>query len=276
MDHYQRVDMDFSHPIYANYHTPLFEEVIKSPPHWSSDKLSYWDDNKLFLAEKFKLAHYYTAQGSINVFRIIGTSHPDYAECSWLELLTKKGKRMDINLPLQEKNPDYYLNTNIKQPTMYFNTFDGLHFYVGIDGNHRSCIARFYLHQLGKTDLHGVTINHYQIDWDFYKLYQTLMALIAQYQLPVQLTVISTHTSRQDSAGWKIDYYSPMLHWKQYQENGEILEEDMLDKSAAQNKLQQIVIEKRSQVDLKTGKSNSPFKATLKTFLQWFKGDVHG
>ncbi|MGD2819606.1 hypothetical protein ACP80H_25170, partial [Escherichia coli] len=105
----------------------------------------------------FITEHYWTGQGSINVYRIVGTDHPQYAGMTWLELL-ERGKRMDINIPLLEKNPGYYTQAEQQHAGMSFVSTDGIHWYVSADGNHRSCLARFLFHLQGegRTQLHNV------------------------------------------------------------------------------------------------------------------------
>ncbi len=195
--------------------TPLFERIIKNPPSWAYDKIQAWDINYLKNAQPFCVRHYWTANGSVNVFRIIGTSHQQYQDRTWLELLMS-GKRMNINLPLQDKNPQYYFSTENKLPSMYFNTFDGINFYVGTDGNHRSCIAKFFFHELGITHLHGVIINHYDIHHEFFNIYHLLLDKIRLLNLPVTLTPKTHAVKREDTAGWMVDHFEPYLEWNEF------------------------------------------------------------
>lgn len=84
---------------------------------------------------------------------------------SWLELL-ERGKRMDINIPLVEKNPGYYTQAEQLHAGMSFVSTDGIHWYVSADGNHRSCLARFLFHLQGeeRTQLHNVAQSIYHAD----------------------------------------------------------------------------------------------------------------
>ena len=241
-------EINLDDPLFLNVKTPLFIDAVKQPPHWAHDVLLAWDQEYVDRTRNFMTAHYYTGQGTVNIFRVVGTSHPEYQGISWLDLLVWKGKRMGINLPLQEKNPTYYDVTALKTPMMYFNTLDGLHFYVGADGNHRSCIARFYFQAAGKTELHGVTVNHYQIDEAFYQCYCALQQEIRRHKLDVSLESGSTICRREDSGGWKIDYFEPYLIWEEYDEKTCRTTQITLNKQQAQNKLHQLQHMKKNEM----------------------------
>jgi hypothetical protein len=187
------------------------EQVRSAPPSWANDEILRWDDSCFRRERDFITRHYWTTQGSINVFRIIGTDHPQYAGMSWLELLDR-GKRMDINIPLLEKNPGYYTEPGHKRSSMNFNSFDGINWFIGSDGNHRSCLARFYFHVngLGMTQLHDVTMNHYDIDHLYYEAcreIQKLIDVMAQQGIYLTLEVRNQVVHRDDTPGWKLDHF---------------------------------------------------------------------
>ena len=85
-------------------------------------------------------------------------------------------------------NPSYYLQPTERRPAIHYNTLDGLSFYVGSDGNHRTCIARFFLAKQQKSQLHDVTLNHYQVNDSFY-----LMALPMATATKCSLTTVQIH-----------------------------------------------------------------------------------
>lgn len=212
-----KVDIDtlLNSDIYKDMRTPLFLRMIKKTPSWAFDIIQPWDSQYLIQARMFLRRHYWTSQGSVNVFQVIGTTHQQYQNCSWIDFFTT-GNKMDINIPLQNKQPEYYRNTAQKLPSMYFNTFDGIHYYIGTDGNHRTCIAKFMFYETGETQLHGVTINHYDIDDAFYRVYRELSEKISQLGLSISLSAESNAIKREDTAGWMIDYFEPCLRWKEY------------------------------------------------------------
>lgn len=183
-------------------------------PHWSNDVLLSWE--QLFTPEKqaFLTHHYWTDSGSVNVFRVVGTDHWDYQGKTWFGFLTS-GKRMQRNLQALEDNPSYYLQPVRRQPSIHYNTLDGLDYYVGTDGNHRTCIARFFLAESQQSQLHNVTINHYKIDEAFLQSFQRLRDLIHQARLPIVLEPARQTLGREDTAGWKMDRYAPSLCWHQ-------------------------------------------------------------
>jgi len=156
------------------------------------------------LEEKFIIEEYWCDDESINVFDIVGTIHPDYINLTWKQLLDR-GKRMHINLPLVDKNPDYYIKP-IKEPTMYFNKIDGK-YYINTDGNHRSAIVKFLFYFNGNTHIHGVTVNEYKIDKISYEKVKKLKQLIKSKKLPILLEVNRTSIKREDTARWKRDIF---------------------------------------------------------------------
>lgn len=134
------------------------EQVQRDMPQWANDPLLAWDATAFAAMSDFITEHYWTGQGSINVFRIVGTDHPQYAGMTWLELL-ERGNRMDINIPLLEKNPGYYTQAEQQHAGMSFVSTDGVDWYVSTDGNHRSCLARFLFHLQGRS-AHSFTTWH--------------------------------------------------------------------------------------------------------------------
>lgn len=230
------IDNLLNDDIYKEMRTPLFLRMIKNPPPWAFDKIQVWDSQHQSQASAFIRRHYWTSQGSVNVFQVVGTAHQQYQNRPWIDLLIS-GKRMNINLPLQEKKPEYYRETKSKLPMMYFNTFDGIHYYIGQDGNHRTCIAKFMFYETGETQLHGVTINHYDIDEAFYLIYCELLEKITQLGLSVVLTAESKPIKREDTAGWMTDYFDTHLCWKEYnrENHQEIIE--VLNREQASQKL---------------------------------------
>ncbi|WP_165007800.1 hypothetical protein [Neisseria yangbaofengii] len=217
----------------------LLDRVLEHPPAWAEDILQPWDEAAYQEKAPFISRHYWTSQGSINVFSVVGTIHSDYQNHSWLHLL-QNGKRMHLNLPLLESNPHYYHDTCSKEPPMYFKTLDGRRFYIDDDGNHRTCIARFYFYEQGLTQLHGVVINHYQIDEEFFSIYQQLEQEIRRQGLKIWLKPTRKSIGRDDTAGWKEDLFETELKW---QEGSQTL---LLDKAAALEKLEALRRRKHS------------------------------
>lgn len=206
---------------------------------WANQVIETWDSDKMDKLTPFVKSHYWSDRHSINVFSVVGTAHPDYQGLTWLEFL-HEGRRMRANQHLLQTNPGYYDETVVKDPSMLYISLNGKHWYVNGDGNHRTCLARFYFdkenleNKATKTMLHGVTTDDYRIDWDLYHLYIEILKKIDQKKMSARLEVIRRHTERQDGPGWKIDKYNSEL---KYIIDGK---ETMLDRKNAQSLLSQL------------------------------------
>ncbi|HHK2423230.1 TPA: hypothetical protein ACQRGV_006344, partial [Pseudomonas aeruginosa] len=64
-----------------------------------------------------------------------------------------------------------------------------------------------------KSQLHDVTLNHYQVNDSFYRLYGQLRQLLLLQGLPVQIHPERVQLGREDTAGWKMDTYQTTLNW---------------------------------------------------------------
>lgn len=189
---------------------PFVQKQINNPPHWGDERLLSWDDAFPQECQQFVTQHYWTAEASVNVFNVVGTEHWDYQGKTWLEFL-QGGRCMPLNLQCLETNPNYYLSLTQRNPQIYYKTVDGVRFYVGSDGNHRTCLARFLLAEQAKAHIHCVTVDHYKVDWAFYNVYQQLKAIIVENRLPYTLDVRNTPNGREDTAGWKIDNFHVVI-----------------------------------------------------------------
>ena len=183
----------------------LRDQARAQPPAWAGEKIQRWDEPRARALAAFVTRDYWTDQGSINVFRVIGTEHIDYQGLSWLEFL-ERGKRMDQNLALHAANPGYYRETGRKVPGMYYRSLDGLSWYVGADGNHRTCLARFDFHGRGQTMLHGVTLSHTVADLELFVLYERLREVCLERRLGERIEPHRELLRREDTAGWKLDH----------------------------------------------------------------------
>lgn len=181
--------------------TELVRAFRGDPPHWAGQKLLAWNLTAFREAEPFAIEKYWSGQHSINVFEVAGTQHPDYQGMTWAEFL-EQGKRMRQNLLLQDSNPGYYLDDAIKLPTMYYISIDGSGWYVAGDGNHRTCIARFMFHRMGRTMLHGVNVESYRTDARAREVFRELREAIVVRRLPMLIEPFREKLSREDTAGW--------------------------------------------------------------------------
>jgi len=180
---------------------------IKEPPPFAHEKLLSWQDVRFNELEPYVVEEQRHGSASVNVFRVVGTRHPDYARESWLYLLNN-GKRMEHNLSLFSTNPAYYLETCPKVPYMQYISIDGGDLYIGDEGNHRTTLARFAFYKNGLTTLHGITCLDFRIDWAMKELCDEVTETIEKKRLPIYLSVFRKHIERRDATDWKLDLYT--------------------------------------------------------------------
>lgn len=190
----------------------LISKAFASPPHWAHERIMAFDDDAFRSAQPFVVECYWNGQQSINVFDVVGTSHPDYAGLSWLEFL-RTGKRMKLNLALFRDNPVYYLSDEIKMPHMQYISVDDDLLFVGNDGNHRTAIARFFFHELGRTMLHGVSLYRYRTDRRARELAQAATKVIEERGLRIGLSPRQIKLGREDTAGWMRERWKIEFEW---------------------------------------------------------------
>lgn len=97
--------------------------------------------------------------GDVDLEKVIGTAHPDYGNHAWGDLLPNNHsidmrirkfppkhdfnilKRATSNLELLNRNPDYYIGSDLKIDWCFFKIEDS---FVIADGNHRTILSRFF------------------------------------------------------------------------------------------------------------------------------------
>ena len=199
------------------------DEWVKSNRlHWAGQTILPWDE-KLFLeVAPFVTSHFWSDRHSINVYSVIGTAHPDFVYLSWDQFLAT-GQRMSFNKRLLHANPGYYLETDVKHPSMLYVSLDGEGWYVNGDGNHRTCLARFHFEQLNangipsKTMIHGVTVDSYRVDWALLELYRRIQRALraGRGKHAGHLECARVHVARENGPAWKLDSYKPFLRYVQ-------------------------------------------------------------
>ncbi|HBT96761.1 MAG TPA: hypothetical protein DEB25_03520 [Desulfobulbaceae bacterium] len=161
-------------------------------------------------AREFITTSYWSGKASVNLQDVCGTMHPDYAGLTWREFLDK-GRRMAGNLADFKRNPAYYTDESIQRlPSMHFHRLDGKTF-VTEDGNHRTCIGRFYLYGLHGHDcpyIHRVTLTDEVLDWEFVALYRHLLD---KAPIDWRITPGREVIRREDGPGWKRDFFTTVL-----------------------------------------------------------------
>jgi len=166
-----------------------------------------YPDNAGFLIENFAVYHYWSDSEPINIFNVIGTAHPDYIGLPWIDML-KAGKRMaTINLPLLAENPRYYFEQTKKEPSMHFTKIDD-RLYISGEGNHRTAIAKVLFFYTGNHIFHGVEYSEFSIDHQAVELFENIKRKLLERRMPIEIQVKRVNTKREDTAGWKKDYYN--------------------------------------------------------------------
>ncbi|MDG4318683.1 hypothetical protein L5D97_31565, partial [Pseudomonas aeruginosa] len=102
---------------------------------------------------------------------------------------------------------------------------------------------RFFLAEQQKSQLHDVTLNHYQVNDAFYRLYGQLRQQVLLQGLPVQVHPERVQLGREDTAGWKMDTYQTTLNWL----NLKTQEEISLNEAQAREQLIDLIRRKPSE-----------------------------
>jgi len=155
--------------------------------------------------ERFAVFHYWSDSESVNVFQVVGTAHPDYIGYPWIEML-RVGKRMPLNLRLLKENPGYYFEVRKKEPEMHYTKINGK-IYISGEGNHRTSIAKVFFFFTGDQILHGIRFDELLIDYEAKRLYEEIRRVLLTEGYPVGIEIVRKNVKREDTAGWKKDYY---------------------------------------------------------------------
>ena len=164
--------------------------------------------------EKFAVYHYWSFSESVNVFQVVGSASPDYTGCTWIDML-KTGKKMPFNLKLLSENPEYYFSGDKKEPDMHYTRIDD-EIYISGEGNHRTAIAKVLFFFTGHQILHGIEFNEYRIDHEAKELYSRAKETLLIHGYPVDVEVVRKIVKREDTAGWKKDYFDILFRVKNY------------------------------------------------------------
>ncbi len=172
---------------YFNSTIEAFPEELLSSPFVIREK---WENNK-----------------TVDVFEIVGIAHPDYVGLTWIDML-KEGERMKtVNLPLLEKNPEYYLENDPKSPAIEYTKIND-EIYISGDGYHRTSIAKVLLYFLGQIQFSGVKCREIDVDLRLKKFVDHAKDLIAKKKLPLVIEVKKQHVKRKDGSGWSEDFFT--------------------------------------------------------------------
>ncbi len=102
---------------------------------------------------------------------------------------------------------------------MYYLSIDDGDLFIGADGNHRTCIARFEFYRKGHDILHGVTVDNYHVDWKTKRLFDEFSEEIERKELPYSIRVEPETTLREDGPGWMIERYRIWIRVVDYRDH---------------------------------------------------------
>jgi hypothetical protein len=184
-----------------------------------NDEIEPYPDVKSL--ERFAVSCFWSGSHVVNPFEVVGTAHPDYIGATWIKML-KLGKRMkSINLPLLRDNPGYYFNYEDKAPEMHYAKING-RLYISGEGNHRTSIAKALFAFLGMQNFGAVKYEEYQVDEEAINLFEEASQLLARKALPIRIEPVRENYKREDTPGWKKDYYKLSFRLTNYRKNQEI------------------------------------------------------
>lgn len=156
---------------------------------------------------QFAVSHYWSDAEVVNIFEVVGTAHADYIGATWISMLRLGSNMQSVNLSLLRENPGYYFDLAKKVPDMNYTRINGK-LYISGKGNHRTSIAKALFAFLGLQNFGAVKYEEYLVDEEALRLYQETSRLLVQKAMPVQLEPVKTISKREDTPGWKKDFYS--------------------------------------------------------------------
>lgn len=175
-----------------------------------------------FLCER----HWY-GNTTININDVNGSNHPDYVNKTWNYVL-ENAPRIDKNLERLEQKPDYYLSKDKKQPNLDFKAI----FWKGDDkakfmfpyhnGNHRTAIAKAFLHCKGVSELHGVTLYKDVYDYELYQAYD-FFNYIPSLERYIRVYVIHEDSAFIDESDYSVLHQKVMLKVTNHRSNVDLL-----------------------------------------------------
>jgi hypothetical protein len=190
----------------------------------------YPDLNYVQQLKQFAVSYYWTGSKIVNIFEVVGTADPDYIGSTSITML-RLGQRMAINLPLLQENPGYYFNvTDNKLPEMNYTRINSK-LYISGEGNHRTSIAKALFAFLGLQNFGAVRYEEYQVDEEALSLYREATPILAQKALQIQ--PVRNNYKREDTPGWKKDYYNLSFKLTNLKKNREIMVNKEAKNSAA-------------------------------------------
>ncbi len=172
------------------------------------DTVPFFVDNpiEVLRSSRFIRTISHCDSASVNTGLIYGTINHSYQGTTWREFLSH-GKKMKKNLDRFTVNPEYYLSHE-RSDTPPFFCFQNGKGYVAEDGNHRACIAKFFLYAHASPFLHGVHLTEVQTDAHMENLFHRLKNLLPPY---CAVLPCSQEIACDEGPGWNIAFYKNSL-----------------------------------------------------------------
>ncbi|HDU5650688.1 TPA: hypothetical protein RFV74_002344 [Klebsiella aerogenes] len=181
-------------------------------------RLKQWDEAKARRDADFVRTRLWTGNGSVNIFRIVGTDRPDAVGRNWRGLCNNAPRMADC-LRLADESPEFYTDPTITHSDMQFVSRDGADWYLRGDGINRCCAARYYFlfcHSQGRPiqQLHNVTQELVLHDEVLLQCVRSLEALIPQLATVFDIK-LRTERVREDCCsgpGWRQENFRTAIH----------------------------------------------------------------
>jgi len=172
----------------------LFQMIEEQPPRFAGETIEIFDSVRYVEIEPFIQEYFWEDQGSVPLGQIVGVSDASCRGLTWQEFL-QRGRRMDLNLVLLEQNPEYYGGSPEKKSLSYLRIDDG-GYYAYPDGEHRTCIAKFFGFFNQVEALQGVTVSLCRLDHEALALFHVLQAR------GFHVRAVRRKLGREDNPGW--------------------------------------------------------------------------
>lgn len=174
---------------------------------WARVPLRYWGDALDYERRDLVACEAWRDDAAIDITAVVGAMHPDHAGRSWAELL-EHGPRMADNLALFRANPGYYTAGARKEPGMDYVSVDGERWFIGGDGHHRTCIARFGFADDGASFmLGGVSTMIFTVDAELQEALEAVRRAMSDRRIAADIRPSRTHVGREDGPGRRRDRY---------------------------------------------------------------------
>ena len=157
----------------------------------------------------------YKSEAAVNIFEVNATDSPQFADKSWLELLTSSNDRTRNAVLEAMNNPDYYF-TSVKKDIAYKRV--GQHTIVSDGCHYRTAVAKAMLFRAGKYNFKGIDLTDYLIDFSMAESHRYLRKLLNTKGLyfpdgksKILPRLFLRRTDIKEGVGWRTERYTPVI-----------------------------------------------------------------